>query len=280
MIPGESRKTSHFSDRLSCFASRVKHICATNADEKSLAFRTRYLAYFRSGMINFREDGVLYDNVYDESDNGHITLSYIDDEFAATFRVHVGNSEHPVLPSLAVFPDAIRPPLLAGLTVVDPTRLAARLDASVKHPELPYVALRPAWLASEHYGADLVLATVAAEHAPFYRRVFGYTQLSEPRDYPELTFKVVCLGLDFEFGEGGRGGSLPVLSLDQVGARGSFRPSAGGANGCSFAVRRGCGRGPTESAAHGWMTRRAACLGGPSPEPDPDASDCLRRRTP
>ncbi len=149
-------------------------------------------------MINFREDGVLYDTVYDELDNGHITLSYIDDEFAATFRVHVGNSEHPVLPSLAVFPDAIRPPLLAGLTVVDPTRLAARLDASVKHPELPYVALRPAWLASEHYGADLVLATVAAEHAPFYRRVFGYTQLSEPRDYPELTFKVVCLGLDFE----------------------------------------------------------------------------------
>jgi hypothetical protein len=112
--------------------------------------------------------------------------------------VHVGNGEHALLPSLAVFPDAIRPPLRAGLTVVDPTRLAARLDASVKHPELPYVALRPAWLASEHYGADLVLATVAAEHAPFYRRVFGYVQLSEPRDYPGLTFKVVCLGLDFK----------------------------------------------------------------------------------
>lgn len=59
------------------------------------------------------------------------------------------------------------------------------------------MALRPAWLACEHYGADLALATVAAEHVQFYQRVFGYAELSEPRDYPGLTFKVVCLGLDF-----------------------------------------------------------------------------------
>ena len=156
------------------------------------------MAYFRSGMINACEDGVLYDAVYDQSNNGHITLSYIDGAFSSTFRVHVGNSQHAVLPSLAVFPDAIRPRLLAGLTVVDPTRLAARLDSAVKHPELPYVALRPAWLACEHFGADWTLATVAVDHVQFYRRVFGYVELTEPRDYPCLTFKVVCLGLDFE----------------------------------------------------------------------------------
>jgi hypothetical protein len=64
-------------------------------------------------------------------------------------------------------------------------------------PELPFLALRPAWLAAVHFDADIVLATVAADHVPFYRRVFGYDTLCEPRDYPLVRFQIVCLALDF-----------------------------------------------------------------------------------
>jgi hypothetical protein len=48
-----------------------------------------------------------------------------------------------------------------------------------------------------HFDADIVLATVAVEHIPFYQRVFGYEALCEPRDYPLVHFKIVCLALDF-----------------------------------------------------------------------------------
>ena len=48
-----------------------------------------------------------------------------------------------------------------------------------------------------HFDADVVLATVAVDHVPFYQRVFGYETLCEPRDYPMVRFKIVCLGLDF-----------------------------------------------------------------------------------
>ncbi|MBV9290467.1 MAG: hypothetical protein JO288_22060 [Hyphomicrobiales bacterium] len=101
------------------------------------------------------------------------------------------------MPSREVFSDLIDPYLRAGFTVVDPTRLAACLEMSKRYPELPFLALRPAWLACVHFDADVVLATVAADHVPFYQRVFGYERLCEPRDYPMVRFRIVCLGLDF-----------------------------------------------------------------------------------
>ena len=124
-------------------------------------------------------------------------MTSINGEFASTFRIHVAQSTEEKLPSRTVFSDLIDPYLDAGFTVVDPTRLAARLEVSRRLPELPFLALRPAWLAAAHFDADIVLATVAADHVPFYQRVFGYKTLCEPRDYPSVRFQIVCLALDF-----------------------------------------------------------------------------------
>jgi hypothetical protein len=54
------------------------------------------------------------------------------------------------------------------------------------------VTTRLAWLASEHFGTNLLLATVRAEHRAFYRRVFGHRLICEPRHYPSL-IKPICL---------------------------------------------------------------------------------------
>ncbi len=124
-------------------------------------------------------------------------MTSVSGEFASTFRVHIAQSTKEKLPSRAVFSDLIDPYLDAGCTVVDPTRLAAQLDISRRLPELPFLALRPAWLAAAHFDADIVLATVAADHVPFYERVFGYRTLCGPRDYPLVRFQIVCLALDF-----------------------------------------------------------------------------------
>ena len=124
-------------------------------------------------------------------------MTSINGEFASTFRIHVARNPREALPSRAVFSDLVDPYLRAGFTVVDPTRLAARLEMSRRYPELPFLALRPAWLAGVQFDADVVLATVAADHAPFYQRVFGYEMLCGPRDYPMVRFRIVCLALDF-----------------------------------------------------------------------------------
>ena len=124
-------------------------------------------------------------------------MTSIGDEFVSTFRIHYANRLWQTLPSRRVFSDLIDPYLRAGFTVVDPTRLAARLEASRKYTELPFLALRPSWLAAVYLEAGIVLATAAAEHAPFYQRVFGYRVLCAPRDYPLVRFPIVCMALSF-----------------------------------------------------------------------------------
>ena len=196
---GATRKSpgTRFADKIVNLMGSVTHRCASTDEDRELIFRTRYQAYRRREKIDERIDLQLYDREYDNTPNAFLTMTSIRGEFASTFRIHVANTIEETLPSRAVFSDLIDPHLRAGYTVVDPTRLAARLEASRTYPELPFLALRPAWLTAVHFNADIVIATVAVEHMSFYRRVFGYEQLCEPRDYPLLHFKVVCLALDF-----------------------------------------------------------------------------------
>ncbi|MGD1037749.1 MAG: hypothetical protein ABR878_11255 [Roseiarcus sp.] len=160
-------------------------------------YRLRYEAYIRNGLVEPRADGRLHDQRYDEAPDAWITTTFIDGELAATTRVNLGADENAILPSFAVYPDVIAPFLRAGRVIVESTRTAARLDLAGRFPELPYVTLRPAYLASEHFDADFVVATARAEHMAFFRRVFCFVPWCEPRDYPEFTAKVACMGADF-----------------------------------------------------------------------------------
>jgi hypothetical protein len=197
MDAGIGSTTSRFSDRVLRLLERVEHRCADTRSEKEAVYRLRYEAYIRKGLIEPRADGQLCDKVFDEAPNAWITTTFIDGELATTFRVHVAADENGALPSLGVFSDAIMPHLRMGRVIVDPTRLAARLEISRRFPETPYIAVRPAWLAAEYFEADFVVATINQEHQAFYRRVFGYAPWCEPRDYPNVNCKILCMGLDF-----------------------------------------------------------------------------------
>jgi len=186
-----------FAERVNDLMPRVVHSCARNEADRKLVFTMRYQAYRRQNIVKDISNGMLYDGDYDESPNCYITMTYIDGDFVSTFRLHWAADLSQHLPSHGVFSDLIDPYLRKGYVVLDPTRLAARFEASRKYPELPFVALRPAWLAAAHFEADVVLATVAAEHTAFYKRVFGYEALCAPRDYPRVVFPIVCLALDF-----------------------------------------------------------------------------------
>ena len=191
---------SRFSDRVLRLLERCEHRCAKTFSEKEAVYRLRYEAYAREGLIEPRADHRLWDSVFDNAPNAWITTTFIDGELASTVRVNVAIKGNGAIPSSGAFSDAIRPHLQAGATIVDPTRLAAQIEVARQIPELPYIALRPAWVAGEYFGADFGLVSIVEQHQAFYRRVFGYEAWCEPREYPNVNCKITCMGLDFRAG--------------------------------------------------------------------------------
>jgi hypothetical protein len=122
---------------------------------------------------------------------------YIDGKLASSIRLHAATKTHPELPALGVFADLLAPEISRGKIVIDPTRFVADRAASRRHPELCYVTTRLAVLGSEYFRANLLLATVRAEHQAFYRRVFGHRLICEPRPYPSLSKPISLMALDY-----------------------------------------------------------------------------------
>jgi len=193
--------TSRFSERVLRFLERVEHRVARTAAEREAVLRLRYDAYISNDLIEARDDHQMYDVNYDDDPNAWITTTFIDGELAGTTRVNLAIDENGNLPCLGVFRDVIAPHLEAHRVIVELTRTAARLDFSGAFPELPYVTLRPAFLAAEYFDADFAVATARAEHLGFFRRIFRFEPWCEFRDYPGVTTKIACLGSDFRAGK-------------------------------------------------------------------------------
>jgi len=190
-VPGRS-----LSDRVLGLLERVDYRRADTHEDREAIFRLRYAAYMREGAIPSSPSERFCDAL-DDTDNAWIFGLYIEGELASSIRMHVATRQSPVLPALNVFSDLLSPEIAAGKTIVDPTRFVVDRVASRRYPELCYVTTRLAWLASEFFNTNLLLATVRAEHQAFYRRVFGHRLVCEPRHYPSLTKPICLMALDY-----------------------------------------------------------------------------------
>jgi hypothetical protein len=193
--PGDA--PSRFAERVVRLLERVEHRRAQTDSEREAIYRLRYEAYLREGFINQDAEARLFDPSYDESPNCWNVGTFIDGELAGTVRIHVATSENDVLPFVDIFPDVIDPLFKSGKVIVFPTRFATKLEFSRQFAEMPYLTVRPGWMAGEHFGADNILATMRVEHQAFYRRVFGYEPLGGAREHPRLTRKIACMGFDY-----------------------------------------------------------------------------------
>ena len=182
---------------------RVEHRPARTESEREAIYRLRYEAYRRENYIEPREDGLLYDPAYDEAPNCWNIGTYIDGELASSLRIHVGRQEGDVLPDGVVFTDVVTPHLRQGRIIADPTRFATKFDFSRRFPEMPYLTLRPGWMAGAYFHADFIISTMRVEHQAYYTRVFGYELWGEPRAYPVVNRKVACMGFNY-FAQKGR----------------------------------------------------------------------------
>jgi hypothetical protein len=164
--------------------------------EKEEIYNLRYRAYLNEGAIAPNTDQRLADR-YDNLPNSWIFGIYLDGHLTSSVRISLATPDNRETPAVEAFPDLLEPELANGKVIVDPNRFVADPVRRTKYPQLPYVTLRLAYVACEHFNADIGTATVRKEHQAFYRRVFLHQPLCLPRPYPTLTKPLCLMAVDY-----------------------------------------------------------------------------------
>jgi hypothetical protein len=187
------QQVSRFADRVLRLLERVEYRRADSPADKAAIYRLRHDAYLRAGTIEPRPSGMFHDAL-DETNNAWLIGVFIDGELASALRLHISANLSDPLPTRAPFPDILEPLLSAGNLIIDVTRFVAKLDFSQAYSEIPYLTLRPAFMAEDFLRADFIIAACRAEHQAFYRRMFGGVPWSAPRPYPHLKRPMALVG--------------------------------------------------------------------------------------
>ena len=176
---------------------RVDYRLAETPEERDSIYLLRYKAYLHGGLILPSESRRVSDG-YDDAPNVWIFGVYVDGELCSSLRIHVLTSEWRMSYSTELYGDVLHSRLDRGEVFVDPARLAADPEKAKQFPELPYVTLRLAYLACDHFNADTGLSMVRTDHQAFYRRVFLSETIAGPRPFPGWdTKRAVLMATDF-----------------------------------------------------------------------------------
>ncbi|PIT04288.1 hypothetical protein TSA1_28685 [Bradyrhizobium nitroreducens] len=175
---------------------RVDYRLIETPEDKDRLYEMRYRAYLQGGLILPSESRRVSDR-YDDAPNAWTFGIHVDGELCSSVRLHILTSDQRMSYATELFGDVLHPRLDRGEVFVDPARFVADPEQARRFPELPYVTLRLAYLACEHFNADTGLAQVRAEHQAFYRRVFLHEAITEPRSFPNVLKKVALMASDF-----------------------------------------------------------------------------------
>jgi hypothetical protein len=195
MKSGAEPRTSLFV-RESGLSDRVDYRLMETPEEKDCIYLMRYNAYLHGGVTAPSASQRVSDR-YDDAPNAWVFGIYVDGELCSSLRLNVLTSECRISGTADLFADVLHPRLDQGEVFIDPLRFAANPEKARLFPELPYLTLRLAYMACEHFNADTGLALVRAEHQAFYRRVFMHEVIAEPRSFPGFLPKVALLASDF-----------------------------------------------------------------------------------
>ncbi len=192
----DSLPPTSFQQGVSALLQRVTCRPLVTASDKEEVYRLRYAAYFREGALPPNAP-VRFCDRFDDEPNAMTFGIHVDERLCSALRIHVVDRDTPEHPGLYVYPDHVLPWIEGGETLIDPTRFVIDAAASRLYPKLSYVTVRIAWMASEWFGADKLMATVRSEHQAFYRRLFGHEVICPPRHYPTLTKPLSLMALQF-----------------------------------------------------------------------------------
>ena len=178
--------SSSFAEKIAKLMERVEYRRADTFDAKHAIFRMRHEAYTREGYIEPQPSG-LFTDPDDDVPNAWLLACYIDGDLASSLRLHVASSPGQRLPVLSAFPEIVAPRLRAGDLVIDASRHTSKFEFSRAFPQLPFVTLRAAFLAEEHFGADFITAAMRTDYQAAFRRMYGAVEWAPPRPYPHLS---------------------------------------------------------------------------------------------
>jgi N-acyl amino acid synthase FeeM len=177
-------------------SDRVDYRRMDTPEEKDSIYLMRYKAYLHGGVTAPSESQRVTDR-YDDAPNAWVFGIYVDGELCSSLRLNVLTSECRISGTADLFSDVLHPRIDQGEVFIDPLRFAADPEKARQFPELPYLTVRLAYMACEHFNADTGLALVRAEHQAFYRRVFMHEVIAEPRSFPGFLPKVALMASDF-----------------------------------------------------------------------------------
>jgi Autoinducer synthase len=184
-----------FSDRVTDLLDRLDYRLIETDHEREQIFRLRYDAYLREGAIAPNFIKKLSDR-FDDAENAWTFGLHVDGKIVSSIRICVSSSEHPMTPAVEAFSDLLGPEIERGKIIIDSNRFVADAKVARSFPELPYLTVRLAYLASVYFDADTGTATARREHQAFYKRVFGCKPISEPRPYPTVTKPLLLMVVD------------------------------------------------------------------------------------
>ncbi|HMN71732.1 MAG TPA: hypothetical protein PKA55_07670 [Rhodoblastus sp.] len=186
-----------FNEKVAEVLKTVTYRIARSEADRDAVFGLRYRGYLLDGGIgpNERER---FSDPWDDADNAVVAGMYFGDRLASSVRFHMNDRPSARMPAMDTFGDVLEPYLASGKLIIDPTRFVIEPDFARMGPDLPFLTLRMISMAAEHFNAGYVLATVRAEHVVMYRRVIGHQPISEPRAYPMLARKIVCMIADID----------------------------------------------------------------------------------
>jgi hypothetical protein len=185
-----------FASRVERLLDRVTYKRIEGAADLDPILHLRYLAYLKEGAIAPSREERLVDG-FDRLGNVHNFGIYIDGELASAVRIHVLRNTSDKSPAVETFRDELLPFLKAGEVIIDPNRFVAHPSLARLYPELPFITIRPAYLASAHFNADKVTMTCRAEHQAFYVRHIYARPVCPPRPYPLLSKPISLMFVDF-----------------------------------------------------------------------------------
>jgi hypothetical protein len=186
---------SSFLEGVYAFLELVKYRAAVSDAEKERVYRMRYDAYLKEGAL-LPGAPVIFKDRFDDLANGLTICVYVEGALVSSMRIHVLSKANPDTPAMQVFADKLQPLIDNGMVIIDPTRFVNDVVRMRLYPKIPYATVRIAAMACEHYHADLALATVRAEHQPFYKRVFGPPDVIPARPYPTLAKPISLMAFD------------------------------------------------------------------------------------
>jgi hypothetical protein len=192
-FPAEASSTA---GRSSDLLDQVDYRLAETPLEKEAIYNLRYRAYLREGAVAESSEQRVIDQ-YDDLPNSWTFGVFVRGELYSSVRISVLTREWRESCSAEAFGEILVPRIDRGEVIIDPARFVADPDRANRFPELPYVTLRLAYMACEHFNADLGLAIVRAEHQAFYRRVFLHETIAAPRFFPGLLKPVGLMAADF-----------------------------------------------------------------------------------